>query len=81
MLNCKQATRLVSESLECKLTLQQQLKLKLHLFICHLCRDYARHLRLLHRIAPALEARIEEQHEHTLAEAAKARIRRELERK
>ncbi len=80
MLNCKQATRLVSQRLEHKLSLGQRLGLKLHLIICHLCRNYARQLRFLHRIAPAIDAHIEGQEEQHLTPAAKARIQAEMKR-
>lgn len=79
MLNCKEVTQLISNDLERKLTLGQRLGLKLHLLICHLCRNYARQLRFLHRIAPAIDAHIEAQQDQPLSPEAKARIRAELE--
>lgn len=81
MLNCKQATRLVSQGLDRKLGLSQRLGLGLHLVICHWCRDYARQLRFLHRIAPAIEAHIEGQQAQTLSPEAKAKIAAELGRR
>ena len=81
MLNCKQATAPVSQSLERKLSLGQRLGLKLHLFICHWCRNYARQLRFLHHIAPAIKAHIEGQQEEALPEQAKTRIRAEFQRR
>lgn len=81
MLNCKQATSLVSQSLEHKLSLGQRLNLKLHLFICHLCRNYARQLRFMHLIAPAIDAHIEGQDEQQLTPAAKIRIQAEMKRR
>ncbi len=78
MLNCKQTTDLISHSLEHTLTLRQQLGLKLHLLMCHLCRNYAHQLRFLHRIAPSLNAHIEAQHEQTLSATAKAKIRAKI---
>lgn len=81
MLNCKQATQLVSQSLDRKLDLSQRLGLGMHLLICHWCRNYARHLRFLHRITPAIESHIEGQQEQTLSPETKAKIAAELNRR
>lgn len=78
ILNCKQATDLVSHSLERKLRFRQRLQLKLHLLLCHLCRHYARQLRFLHRIAPGINRHIEAQQQQTLSAAAKARIQTKI---
>lgn len=61
MLNCKQATQLVSHELDQKLSLSQRISLKLHLLICHYCRNYARHLNFLRRASTQMEQHIEQQ--------------------
>ncbi len=81
MLNCKQAAARVSEGLERKLSVPQRLGLTLHQFICHRCRDYARQLRFLHRLAPGIDAHIEGQQDQALSPHAKAKIKAELERR
>lgn len=84
MLNCKNATALVSQGLEQPLPLRQRLALRLHLTICHWCRDYARQIRFLHRIAPAMETHIENQAVQLPEQAraaAQAKIESELENK
>lgn len=40
MLNCREATRLLSESLDRPLTLNERMMLKLHLMMCSGCRNF-----------------------------------------
>lgn len=47
MLNCKDASRLQSQSHERRLSLWELIGLKLHLLICKGCRGFAQHLRLI----------------------------------
>jgi len=51
MMDCKQATRLASESLERKLKTGEKLELKLHLAICSGCRNFARQMSTLRGLA------------------------------
>ncbi|MDX8376395.1 MAG: hypothetical protein R8L53_00025 [Mariprofundales bacterium] len=41
MLNCKEATRLCSEQMEQKLSLQNKINLRMHLLLCSACRHFA----------------------------------------
>lgn len=47
LLSCKQATRLLSESLDRPLGLTERLELKLHLKICTGCRRYQQQMHLI----------------------------------
>ena len=47
---CTEATRLASESLDRPLTGRERRSLRLHLMLCHLCRQYDRQLRMLHQV-------------------------------
>lgn len=47
MLTCKEATRLVSESLDRELSFRQRFGLRVHLLLCHFCRRYKRQLLFL----------------------------------
>jgi hypothetical protein len=47
MLNCKQATKRMSEALDRPAGLSEGAALRLHLLICKGCRNYQRQLRLL----------------------------------
>ena len=44
MMNCKQATQLMSESQDRSLSLWQRMALRIHLLICNGCRAYNKHL-------------------------------------
>ena len=45
--SCKEATRLQSASLDCKLTLRQGLGLRFHLMLCKWCRRYGKQIMFL----------------------------------
>lgn len=47
MLNCKQASKLISQSLDRRLSWAERCQLKLHLIICTPCRRFARQLKLM----------------------------------
>jgi len=47
MLTCKQASKLVSQSLDRPLTWSEKLQLKLHLLICDPCTQFKRQLNML----------------------------------
>jgi predicted anti-sigma-YlaC factor YlaD len=49
MLTCKDASHLLSERLERKLSRRERWSLRLHLWICANCRRFERHLALLRR--------------------------------
>ncbi len=52
MLNCKQASQLISQSLEQPLAMRERFALKLHLLICKYCRRFRQQL---HAIGVALK--------------------------
>ncbi len=52
MLNCKDMTKLISDSLERKITLRERMELWLHIMMCGMCRKFRRNaiaLRMLVR--------------------------------
>lgn len=51
MMNCKEATQLLSQDLERKLSLPERLGLRLHLLICRGCRATERHFAFLRTAA------------------------------
>lgn len=59
MLNCKQVSELVSESLDRKLTFWQRANLWMHLGMCGLCRRFRRDLVHVHEATRKYEEAIE----------------------
>lgn len=50
MYSCRQASRIVSDAYERRLTSMEWLNLRLHLTICGMCRSYARNIRILETV-------------------------------
>jgi hypothetical protein len=50
MLTCKEASRLVSESLDRRLRLTELIGLRVHLLICEACARFAAQMRFLRRV-------------------------------
>ena len=51
MMNCKQATRLLSERMERDLNRRERLGLKLHVMLCRGCRNFGHQMRSLRDLA------------------------------
>lgn len=47
MLNCKQASELMSQSQDRDISLRERLSLRLHLLFCHGCRNFSSQLQLM----------------------------------
>lgn len=47
MLSCKQASKLISQSLDRPLTWSEKIQLRLHLFMCNPCTQFKRQLNML----------------------------------
>jgi glutaredoxin len=52
MLSCKQASQIISQSLDRPLTMRERFALKLHLLICKYCKRFSQQL---HNISVALK--------------------------
>jgi len=53
--SCQQASQLVSDAHERRLKLSERLRLRLHLLICSICRNYAHDIRLLKSVCGLIE--------------------------
>ncbi|UXD85950.1 zf-HC2 domain-containing protein [Thalassolituus hydrocarboniclasticus] len=53
MMNCQQATRLMSEAQERPLSFKEQAELKVHTLICSGCRQFGEQMQLLRRFSKA----------------------------
>lgn len=53
MLNCQAVTRLLSESQERQLSLQERMSLRMHLMMCSGCNNFGKQMQTLRHIARA----------------------------
>jgi predicted anti-sigma-YlaC factor YlaD len=76
-LNCRQASRLISEAMDRKLSFMERLGLRLHLMICTACRAWRRQVLLIRRAmrSQAREAGRAPETDATLTAEARRRIR------
>ncbi len=74
MLDCKQASQLISQSLDRPLTLHERFALKLHLFICEFCRQFSRHMQTLRVAIKNLTGSIENNDAIEMSSEAKKSI-------
>jgi len=75
--SCQQVSKLVSDAHERPLSPGERLRLRLHLFICGMCRAYARDIRLLKSICGLLE-KTAVNDSTCMSDADRARIREAL---
>jgi len=78
MLNCRQVTRLVSQSMDAKLRWYQVLGMRIHLLYCVWCRRYAAQLQFLREASRNLAPEVEAAPSHKLSNEAKDKIRTRL---
>ena len=78
MLNCRQVTRLVSQSMDTKLRWYQWLGMRIHLLYCVWCRRYASQIRFLHKTCNQLAPETQTSPSHTLSSEAKEKMRTRL---
>ena len=76
---CQQTVALISESMERPLSLQERIKLKLHLWICVWCQWYMEHLQVIRDASRAQAEKAPDlMTSATLSNEARERIRRRL---
>lgn len=81
MLRCKDATQLISQSMDTSLPIVKRIRLRLHLRICVWCARYERQLLLIRQALRRLDAagdRPEAPPGETLSEDTRERIRESL---
>jgi len=74
MLTCKQASQLISQSLDRPLSLSSRIELKFHLLICDACSRFKRQLNRLRIALQDLRQATENDSDITLPAEAKVRI-------
>jgi len=74
MLDCRQASQLISQSLDRSLTLRERFALKLHLFICEFCRQFSQHMQTMRVAIKRMTNSIENDNTIEMPATAKKRI-------
>lgn len=78
MLNCKQASELVSQSLDRPLPWSKRIELKFHLLICKFCKRFFKQMYGMKQAATQLQRDIESDDSIKLSDSAKQKIRDQL---
>ncbi len=78
MLNCRQITRLVSQSMDTRLAWYQRWAVRLHLVYCVWCRRYAAQIKFLRKATRELVNGPVEKSIQKLSQEEKAQIRAHL---
>jgi hypothetical protein len=74
MLSCKQASQLISQSLDRSLTLHERIALKLHLIICKYCKRFSQQVQTLRNAMRTMVDSIENNDTIEMPSATKKRI-------
>ncbi len=80
MLNCKNASKLISQSLDRKLNFNERLQLRFHLFICRACTLFNQNLILICKSVKSMTRFIEDNDSIKLSEEAKENIKKAIDR-
>lgn len=81
MLTCKQASEIISQSYDRRLSWRERLSLRLHLLICDACTNFAKQMRFLRQAARRfVQGQTEADEQVRLSTEAVDRIKRELDR-
>jgi len=79
MLSCKQASQLLSQSLDSKLSRSELVALRLHLMLCSMCRRFGRQVTGIQSALRRFRRQVEQDETVTLSTEARQRIARALE--
>jgi Putative zinc-finger len=79
MLNCKQVSRLASQSMERKLSYRERFALFLHLMVCDACTLFVGQLKLLRQAMQRVGKNVEQDTQIMLSAEARERIASKLE--
>lgn len=75
MLTCKQASQLISQSLDRPLSLGNRIRLRFHLVICDACMHFKKQMHVLQKALQRLRQQTESDTTVTLSADAKKRIK------
>jgi Putative zinc-finger len=74
MLDCKQTSQLISQSLDRQLTLRERFALQLHLMVCKFCKSFSQQLQIIRVNVRALVNAVEKDDTITIPSSIKERI-------
>lgn len=74
MLSCKQASQIISQSLDRPLAMRERFALNLHLFICKYCKKFSQHMQCLRVAIKQMTNSIENDNTIEMPLEAKKRI-------
>jgi hypothetical protein len=80
MLNCKQTSVLVSQSLDRPLTWRERWAVRLHLAICVYCRRFTQQLKWIRDAMHTWQQQVADDSEIELSQAARERITQQLDK-
>jgi len=78
LLNCKQTSQLVSQSLDRRLSLRERIAVRVHLCICKYCRRFSRQLSAIRISLRRMTESIEQDSQLQMPSETKARIAKAL---
>lgn len=58
MLNCKQNSALLSQSLDRPITLREKMAMRMHLMMCRGCRNFEKQIAFIHKAARELPRKL-----------------------
>jgi hypothetical protein len=79
VLSCKQASRLLSQSLDRRLSWQERMGLRLHLMVCDVCRRFGKQLLIMRNAIKAMVDASEQDQQIRLPAEARDRITKVIE--
>ena len=74
MLSCKDASQIISQSLDRQLTMRERFALKLHLLICKYCQQFSQQMTAMHVALKSAASAIENDDTIKMPANAKKRI-------
>lgn len=80
MISCKEASELISQSLDRRLSFAERVRIRIHLLVCQACTQYGKQLSFLHIAASRFSKGMEhgDQEASRLSPEARHRIKKAL---
>lgn len=79
MLNCKEASQLLSQSLDRELSWRERWSLRIHLMMCEFCRRFGQQIRLVRDMVRRQVGEMEQNGNIRLPDEARERIAKRIE--